>query len=289
MPRYSRYQGAAGSEYPGLREVLASPYRNWEAEDIEALFESYNLSAEDMEGFFDTLKDIGKAVVSAAPAILPIAGTVAGTAFAGPAGGALGGWLGQAAGGAISQATGPRPQTPPPAAPGMPFGMIAGPGGLPSGSQIPRVPQSPPGAAPTASQLMQTMLRPEMIQALMSMLLGQLGRSNVPVGSTPVPVGAFTNLLGALANQAQAEYTAARPSAREGLPEYLRDYAGEAVGDPAVAEHRARALWEMLQETDVEQARPQTPDSTRPAAYRRTALVEEESFYDQLELAEFYA
>jgi hypothetical protein len=274
MPRYSRYQGAAGSDYQGLRQVLAPPYRNWEAGDIEALFESYNLSAEDIEGFFDTLKDIGKAVVSVAPAILPVAGTVVGSAFGGPLGGALGGALGQAAGGAISKATAPQPQTPPPAAPGV---------------QIPRVPQSPPGAAPMAGQLMQTMFRPEMIQSLMSMLLGQLGRPNVTVGSTPVPVGAFTNLLGAMANQAQAEYNAASPSVREGLPEYLRDYAGEAVGDPAVAEHRARALWEMLQETDVEQARPQTPGGTRPAAYRRTALVEAEYFYDQPELAEFYA
>jgi len=87
MPRYSRYQGAAGSDYQGLRQVLAPPYRNWEAGDIEALFESYNLSAEDMEGFFDTLKDIGKAVVSVAPAILPVAGTVVGSAFGGPLGG----------------------------------------------------------------------------------------------------------------------------------------------------------------------------------------------------------
>ncbi len=278
MPRYSRYQGAAGSDYQGLRQVLAAPYRNWEAEDIEALFESYNLSAEDMEGFFDTLKDIGKAVVSAAPAILPVAGTVVGSAFGGPIGGALGGALGRAAGGAIGQATAPRTQTSAPAA-----------SGIPPGSQIPGAPQSPPGAAPTASQLMQTMFRPETIQALMSMLLGQLGRSNVTVGSSSVPNAAFTNMLSTMANQAQAEYNAACPSAREGLPEYLRDYAGEAVGDPAVAEHRARALWEMLQETDVEQARPQTRGSTRPAAYGRTGLVEAEYFYDQPELAEFYA
>ena len=274
MPRFSRYQGTAGSDYQGLRQVLAPPYRNWEAEDIEALFESYNLSAEDMEGFFDTLKDIGKAVVSAAPSILPFAGTAVGSLFGGPLGGAVGSALGQAAGGAISQATAPRPQTSPSAAPGM---------------QIPRVPQSPPGAAPTASQLMQTMFRPEMIQALVSMLLGQLGRPNVTVGSTSVPVEAFTNLLGTMVNQAQAEYNAASPGAREGIPEYLRDYAGEAVGDPAVAEHRARALWEMLQETDVEQVRPQTRGSTRPAAYGRTDLVEAEYFYDQPELAEFYA
>ena len=42
MPRYSPYQGAAGSDYQGLRQVLAPPYRNWEAGDIEALFENYN-------------------------------------------------------------------------------------------------------------------------------------------------------------------------------------------------------------------------------------------------------
>ena len=274
MPRYSPYQGAAGSDYQGLRQVLAPPYRNWEAGDIEALFENYNLSAEDMEGFFDTLKDIGKAVVSAAPAILPVAGTVLGSAFGGPLGGALGGALGQAAGGAIGQATAPRPQTSPSVAPGI---------------QIPGAPQSPPGAAPTASQLMQTMFRPETIQALMSMLLGQLGRSNVTVGSTPVPVGAFTNLLSTMANQAQAEYNAVSPRAREGVPQYLLDYAGEAVGDPAVAENRAEALWEMLQETDAEQVRPQTRGSTRPTAYRRTDLVEAEYFYDQPELAQFYA
>ena len=81
MPRYSPYQGAAGSDYQGLRQVLAPPYRNWEAGDIEALFESYNLSAQDMEGFFDTLKDIGKAVVNAAQPILPVAGKFLGSAL----------------------------------------------------------------------------------------------------------------------------------------------------------------------------------------------------------------
>lgn len=268
MPRYSRYQAAAHSDYPGLREALAPPYRNLEAEDIESLFKSYNLSAEDMEGFFDTLKDIGKAVVNAAPAVLPVAGTVVGSAFGGPLGGALGGALGQAAGGAIGKATTPS------AAPGR---------------QIPRLPQSPPGAAPTASQLVQTMFRPEMLQALLSMLLGQLGRSNVTVGNKSVPVEAFTNLLGTMAHQAQAEYNAANLGVTGDLPEYLRDYSGEAIGDPAIAEHRARALWELLQETDVELVQPRIRSSAYSAPYRRTTLAEEEAFYDQLELAEFYA
>ncbi len=289
MPRFSRYQNVTVSDYPRLRESLAPELRNRPAEDIEALFESYNLSAEDIEGFFDTLRDIGQAVVRVAPAILPVAGTVVGTAFGGPAGAALGGALGNLAGGAISQATAPR-QPSPPTAP-SPQGIssrLMGPGGLPPGSQIPGVPQAPPGTAPASGQLLQTMFRPEMIQALMQMLLGQLGGSNVRVGNTPVPVGAFTNLLGTLANQAQAEYNMANPSAWGGIPEYIRDYAGEAVGDPAVAEHRARALYEMLQETNAKQA--SYPHMRRSYNYAYSeGNGEDEVFYVELEPEDVYA
>src|SRR5262249_27957510 len=105
----------------------------------------------------------------------------------------------------------------------------------------------------------------------------------------PIDVGAFANMLGAMANQAQAEYNAARPTARESLPEYLRNYAGEAIGDPAVAEHRAQALWELLQESDMGEERPRIRGSKRSAAYRRMAHVEEEAFYDRLGRAESYA
>ena len=275
MRRNSRHERLANSDYPELREVLAPQYRNLPAEDIEALFESYNLSAEDIEGFFDTLKDIGKAVVSAAPTILPVAGTVVGTAFGGPAGAALGGALGNLAGGAISQATGPRPAAAPRPAP------------------APQIPQPPPGASPAAGQMLQTMFRPEMLQALIQMLLGQLAGSNITVGNRSVPVEAFTNLMGTMANQAQAEYHAANISTRAGMPEYLLDYAGEAVGDPAVAEHRAQALYELLQETDVEQAIPRRISRPRAKvyaeAYDEGEGYDEAAFYNDLELAELYS
>jgi hypothetical protein len=281
----SPYQSTLASDYPGLREVLAPQYRRLPAEDIEALFETYNLSAEDMEGFLDTLKDIGNAVVRAAPAVLPVAGTVVGTAFGGPAGAALGGALGSLAGGAIGQATGPqRPATSPARSGPQPSRAIPGQGRLQPG---PRIPQAPSGASPAAGQLMQTMFRPEMLQSLISMLLGQLGRPNVSVGGTPVPVGGFTNLLATLANQAQAEYAEANPYLSEGLPEYLRDYAGEAVGDPAVAEHRASVLLEMLQENDVESMAPRP--RMRLASYAEMSSTEEEAFYAQLEAAEAYS
>ena len=88
----------------------------------------------------------------------------------------------------------------------------------------------------------------------MSMMLGQAGKPSVQVGPTPVPVGAFSNLLGVLANRAAAEYNSvvARPS--ESAPAYLRDYAGEAVGDPAIPAQRADALFELLELTQPEQA-----------------------------------
>lgn len=253
------YRGAAPAEYASLRGLLAPQFRKLPAEDIEALFESYNLSANDMEGFFDTLKDIGKAVVSAAPSILPVAGTVVGTALGGPAGAALGGTLGKFAGGAFGNAAPPRP-----------------PG-----------PQPPPGGAPAAGQLLQTMFQPETLKALMQMLLGQLGASNVKVGSTPVPVGGFPNLLGTLANNAQSEYNAANRATGEGLPEYLRNTAGEAVGDPAEAEYRAQRLYELIQEADAEQASPRRMARSRGEAYAE-ANSDDEVLYVELEPAELF-
>ncbi len=78
MQKANRYLDITDLDYPGLREVLAPQYRNLPTEDIEELFENYNLSAEDLEGFFYTMKKIGKKVVSVAPTILPIAGTAIG-------------------------------------------------------------------------------------------------------------------------------------------------------------------------------------------------------------------
>src|SRR5437667_2097560 len=190
------------SEYENVREVLDPRYSKLSSREIESLLSKHNVDAEAMEEWFG-------AIASLLPKVLPVVGKIAGGLFGG---------------GSSAPAPPPQAQTAPPAPPApvgaMPFA----------------------GAAPAAGQLMQTMLRPETMQALMSMLMGQHGRANVQVGSTPVPVGAFTNLLGVLANQAASEYNAATSTARDTLPEYLRDYAGEAVTDVAVAENRARAL-----------------------------------------------
>jgi hypothetical protein len=283
MPRYSR---RAYSDYPELREVLAPQYRKLPAEDIEALLEGVNLSAVDFENYLEFWGDIGKAISQYAPSVLSgaVQGASSGAAL-GPYG-MLGGAILGGVGGGLSKGMG---QTQAPPSPQMPSS------GMPPG-QTPQMPmqQMPiPGNAPAAGTLLQILSRPEVIQALTSMLLGQLGRSNVPVGSKPVPVGAFPNLVGTLANQAQAEYHAANISTHEGLPEYLRDYAGEAIGDPAVAEHRAQALYELLQEADVEQVIPRR--STRRHAtvsaesFDEDEAYDEAAFYNELELAEFYS
>jgi hypothetical protein len=111
------------------------------------------------------------------------------------------------------------------------------------------------GAQPAAAQLLQTIFRPEVLQALIAMLMGQAGRQNIPVGpaNTPVPLGAFTNMLGVMANQASAEYNATVGANGETIPRYLRDFTGEVESDIAVPEYRARVLFEMLQEADREE------------------------------------
>ena len=120
------------------------------------------------------------------------------------------------------------------------------------------------------------------------MFLGpKLGAQNVQVGSTAVPANAFPTLLRTLVNQAASEYNAATAEAREALPEYLRDYAGEPVTDVAVAEKRAGALYELLQSTEVEQERSEAGE---PAPYHRyeSEMEAAESEYDAMELAELY-
>src|SRR5438270_8839222 len=102
--------GARTTEFPNLRRHLGADYAELSDQRIKATFRSRNVDAESMEGFLSDLgkfaSSAGQAVLKAAPAVLPIAGRIVGTAFGGPAGGALGGSLGSLAGGAIGSATG---------------------------------------------------------------------------------------------------------------------------------------------------------------------------------------
>jgi hypothetical protein len=240
----------SSTDYFSLRAGLHPDFAEVSDARLESFLASRNLDAESLEGFFDDLgkfaSTAGKTILKAAPSILPAAGTLIGTAFGGPIGAQLGGTLGSLAGGAIGSATG------------------AGAGGH---------------AAPhAAGQLLQTILNPQTLQAIASMALGPIGKPNVSVGGTSVPVGAFTNLLGTLAGRAEAEYNESIAATRGNAPSYMLDYAGEAKGDPAVAQHRAEALFELL-----ESAQPDAAESGESADSEAEAL---EAEYDALELLE---
>jgi hypothetical protein len=276
--------------YEELRRVLGSPYRSMSSEQIERMMESFNADAEDMENFLSTLGNLGRSVVNALPQVLPAALPLVGTVVGGPVGGMIGGVAGQAVGSLLGpRQAGQQGRPGAPQRPGqpLPFQAPAPPGGavpLPVPAQI-------PGGAPAAGQLLQTLFRPETLQALISMLLGQAGRQNIPVGNTQVPVGAFTNLLGVLANQAAAEYNAGTNAASSNAysyPRYMENYAGEAYGDPAIPEHRAEALLNLLRETDVEQ--DEYYSSYRPAArYSYESEPEwDEALYDEASYDEMY-
>ncbi len=281
MPR-SNYSESP-RQYENIRQVLAPHLRNRPSREIEAMFESADMPAEDLESFLSTLGNIGRSVVRAVPQVLPgvIQGATTGAAL-GPFG-ALGGALIGGVGSALSGQQRP---------PGQPSQRGRRASGTPQAGGT----GGAGGAGAAANQLFQTMFRPETLQALMSMMMGGAGRQNVPVGNTPVPVGAFTNLLGMLANRASAEYNATIGATGESVPRYMENYAGEIESDPAVAENRAERLLEMLQETDLEQNHSYSVKRSveyeyyedYPEDYEDTPETDEQ-IYDAIELDEFYS
>ena len=241
---------ADSARYDNLRDNLNESLSSLSDAQLENRLAMAGMDAEAMEGFFD---DLGKFAAKAAPAILPIAGTVIGTAVGGPIGAQLGGKLGSLAGSAIGAAT----------------GQPAAPGGLGGG-----------GSA--ASQLLSTITKPETLQAVASMAMGAMGKSNVSVGGTSVPVSAFANLLGTLVGKAQAEYAESLSSAEgDGTPAYMQDYAGQPVSDPAVPLNRAAALYQLLQNAPRDN---EAEDSEAEAAELDMEAMRAE--YDEMELLE---
>jgi hypothetical protein len=229
---------AETTDYPALRTVLAEQYRGLPDEGVEALLESVGLSAEDMEfNLGRALRDVGNAVVSVAPTVLPIAGTAVGSVFGGPVGGMVGGALGNLAGGAIGAAARPQawPTARPPMRPPMPAGGMPGRPAAVGGS----------GAA---AQLLQMINRPEVLRGLQSLAMGALGSRSIPVGGTAAPPAAFANLLATLAGRAVAEHhELVAESAEQGLPAYLVGESGEAVVDVGDSAERGEHLLRLLE------------------------------------------
>lgn len=224
------YENAPSTQsYPHLREMLSYPLRDGSSEQIEALFDRSDINAQEFEEFISDIgrafssaaRDVGRALPQVAKVALPIAQAalpIVGTAIGGPAGTILGGLAGQALGGLAGQGSS-RSQ------------------GLPV--QSPRMPV-PSGAA---AQLMQLLGDPRVLQSIGSIALGQAGSRTISAGGTRISPAAIANLLGVLVNQASAEAMALETYSIDTSP-YT-----ESMGDPAIAENRAAALLDLLQET----------------------------------------
>lgn len=114
---------------------------------------------------------------------------------------------------------------------------------------VPAQGSTPSAPSPAAAQLLKVLYRPEMLQALVMMLVGNNGPGHVKVGDTPVPAAAFANLLGSLAGQAAAENYRVAPAYSEEIPSYLLNHRGELIGDPTAPEDHAAALFHLLEQT----------------------------------------
>lgn len=298
--------------YPELRELLAPEYSELSPERLEAVLE-FSLgggSPEDMESFWSSVKDFGRAAGGVLQKALPVVGTVAGTALGGPVGAAVGGAAGQALSGALGGAlSGPNRGRGQRILSGLAGGALQGvsgalggggakgalgkalpgPLGAVAGAVAPALGALAGGGSPSAAQLARTITRPETLQALLSMALGGAGRRQVPVGGTPVPVSAFANLLGQLAGQASAEYHQTIAGESAGTPMYLLDGAGEFIGDPADPASRAEVLLRRFAEADALEAAEADDEAWREAWDEDWDEADDlEAEYDEFELAEAY-
>jgi len=210
-----------------LREVLAPPFREYSAEELDAFFADAGLDAQELEEFLGALTSLGGQIARGAQSFLPqVQQFVQTPQFqAGLQGALQGGQMGMAAGpygaaigagvGLLSSLFGgQRPAPAPPAGmPTMPLPAPAPPMQMPPPGGF-GVTAQPARGAP-AAQLLGLLSHPQVLQALMAMLLGPAGARTVPVGGAQVPVGQIPAALGLIANQAQAEHAAALAAAGE--------------------------------------------------------------------------
>jgi hypothetical protein len=270
------------SSYPTIREALSPEYADLSAEDIELLVESMypEIRAEDLEGFFNSLKKFGKSVGRVAQRALP--GVVSGATT----GAALGPWgalAGGIAGGALSAATsGPKRSS------GRRRGRANGsrrrfPSGL--SRRLPgRGALAQLAGSPAATQLLRTLGRPQVTQAMTSLAMGGAGRRNVKVGNVSIPTGAITNTLQRLLERAEAELHEHSAGESAGTPLYLLDASGEFAVDPTDDDQRADRVLALLdladhlgdREDDEREDDDREDDDDREIEYVGPAWSEEE-------------
>lgn len=237
--------------------------------------------AEDLGDLAGAIRNVAPYLAKAAPGALK--GAATGFMVGGPIGavaGGVGGGLassgligsgGQAAPTSAVQAPVLQPGTPVGAAqaavpPSAPFGVAQAAPTQP-GSAI---------ANPAALQLLLTLLRPEVVEALIAMVLGRNGAPGVEIAGRAVPVGAVTNLIQSLSEAASASH---HPSAtRNGTPRYLSE-ALRRGEDITARDVRCGALLELIQDAwddDVAEASDPIDEDL------------DEDFDDQLDAADIY-
>lgn len=231
------------SEHPldAIRAVLTPELAELDDESLGlALIDAYGEEgAQELVEFFGQFgRAVSRFARAAAPVIqrrLPgvIQGATAGATMGGPYGALLGGLLG---GLRAPPSRSPRPRPPraapapaPPAAPGASPGT-PGPG-------------TPTGSA-SAGQLLALLQRPEIMQALLAMLMGQAGRRQVRLGRESVPVNAVTSAIAELATRATEEHNASLHR-MDATPSYLLDDSGAPLCDAASPGERAGVLVDL--------------------------------------------
>jgi hypothetical protein len=245
------------TKYPNVRALLAESHRKLPDHMIEKVLAAQGLEAGVVEDVWD---DIGNVVAAALPIVGGVVGSIipgVGTTIGAGAGALAGGALHAAiAAGQQHPAPAPAPSTTPTVVGGLlqPSPSIGGPmpAGTPAVSTATPFPGTP-GPAQSSQQaaalLLQVLTRPETLRALFLTLLGGAGTPTVPVGNTPVPVSAFTNLLGSVASQASEAYHSER-----GMSGYTESahYGGGPFSprvDLASSDARAGALMNLLRES----------------------------------------
>ncbi|MGW7369772.1 hypothetical protein ACWGI8_41710 [Streptomyces sp. NPDC054841] len=213
----------AGTYYPHLREVLDSRYAGFSDGELEEAFaeaSAENITPAEYEEFFDglgnALAKVAEPAGTFARAVGPgaLRGAAAGSALGpfGALGGALvgaagsalqryGGHVGRGSGGVVGGAISTAGS---PAGPGAPASGLLGTAGPAAGS-----------GGPASAALTALLQRPEVARALAALSGGH--NALIPVGRLQVPVAAhtFARLLGALAQEAEAEWTTDAESEEE--------------------------------------------------------------------------
>jgi hypothetical protein len=231
VPRYD-------DDYPYLRASLRSDGRFVSGEDLEDVtWAELGLPAEDVEDFLSSLASFGQ---RALPGIVQGAAT----------GSALGPWgalIGGVGGGLASALTGP-------GGPAAPRPAVARPPQAQPPAAIAPAPVAAAAPAPTlpangAGALLGLLSRPEVMQALTALALGNRGTTSVAVGNAQVPTAAIASLVSQLAAQSAAGANAAPRESDESIPSYLLGEDGECRVDVSCPRQRAAALHELFVES----------------------------------------